>query len=499
METKEAFAELEKIDSKMVLLNHINAVLEWDAETLMKEKASEERGKQMSYISHQIHELLCDDKLESLLGVLKDEDIKDFSDRDKALIREVRKNNRAMKKIPLDLTMQLTESQNRCQSKWFETKLTGNWHDFEPYFSEVFELVKEKAQCLREDKDVYDTLLDIYESGMTSSKIEGLFTEMEKSIHNIMEFTQGKEVDDSFLYKKYSNEKLKKFSTRILKDMGFDFSRGLTGIAVHPFTTTLGRNDIRITSRFTDPNVADSLFSYIHEGGHALYEMGANNKVTKETSLADGASMGFHESQSRFWENIVGHSEDFWEFYYPEFKDLFPRQLEGINLKPFLQALNKITPTDIRVNADEVTYSLHIILRFRLERELFSGNLLIKDLPEAWEEMSLKVLGIKPKDINSGVLQDIHWPAGLFGYFPSYAIGNLYNSQIYNTMNKTMDISSLLRHGNLKPLKDYLNTNIYQYGAIYKAEDMIKRVTGEPLKVDYFDQYLVNRYKGLYK
>ncbi|MFA7108365.1 MAG: carboxypeptidase M32 [Sphaerochaetaceae bacterium] len=499
MKIREAFAELEKIDSKMVLLNHINAVLEWDAETIMKEKASEERGKQMSYISHQIHELLSDSKIESLLEILKDEDIKDFSTRDKALVREVRKNNKDMKKIPLDLTMQLTESQNRCQSKWFETRSTGDWKAFEPYLSEVFDLVKEKAEYLKEDKDVYDTLLDMFESGMTASKIEVLFSDMEKSIHKIMDFTQGTEIDDSFLYKKYSNEKIKKFSKRILKDMGFDYSRGLTGIATHPFTSTLGRNDIRITSRFTDPNVADCLFSYIHEGGHALYEMGANNKVTKDTSLAEGTSMGFHESQSRLWENIIGHSADFWEFYFPEFKELFPSQLEGISLEQFLKALNKITPTDIRVNADEVTYSLHIILRFRLERELFSGNLLIKDLPQAWEEMSLKVLGRKPKDINSGVLQDIHWPAGMFGYFPSYAIGNLYNSQIYNTMNKTMDISSLLKNGNLKPIKDYLDTNIYQYGAIYKAEELIKRVTGEPLKVDYFDQYLVNRYKGLYK
>jgi len=499
MEIREAFTELEKIDSKMVLLNHINTVLEWDAETVMKEKASEERGRQMSYISHQIHELLSDDKIDSLLEVLKDENIKDFSDRDKALIREVRKNNREMKKIPIDLTMQLTESQNRCQTKWFETKSSGDWKGFEPYLSEVFDLVKERAECLKDDKDVYDTLLDSFESGMTATKIESLFADMEKSIHKVMDFTEGKEVDDSFLYKKYSNEKLKKFSESILSDMGFDFSRGLTGIAVHPFTSTLGKNDIRITSRFTDPNVADGLFSYIHEGGHALYEMGANNELIKDSSLADGASMGFHESQSRFWENIIGHSADFWEFYYPKFKDLFPRQLEGVDLKQFLQALNKITPTDIRVNADEVTYSLHIILRFRLERELFNGNLLIKDLPQAWEEMSLKVLGRKPKNINSGVLQDVHWPAGMFGYFPSYAIGNLYNSQIFNTMKKTMDIGSLLKKGSLKPIKDYLNTNIYQYGAIYKAEDMIKRVTGEPLKVDYFDQYLENRYKGLYK
>jgi len=497
MNKKQAFKELEEINKKEVLVSHIAAVLEWDSETVMKEKASEARGEQMSYLSLKEHEITSNPKIGELLSVL--ENVDEMSDRDKAIIRFQKKDFKQATKIPAELEGKLAEETNRCQTKWYEARKTGDWKSFEPYFEKVFELVKEKGECLKEDKSLYNTLLDNFEEGMTEEKITKLFDNMEKSIHEVMDFTVGIPVKDDFLYKKYSNEKKEAFAKIILKDMGFDFDRGTTGIAVHPFTISLGRDDIRITSRFTDSNVADCLFSYIHEGGHALYEMGASNEQTYNTTLANGASMGFHESQSRLWENVIGHSPAFWTHYFPIFKDMFPEQLKGVSFDQFIKALNKVKPTDIRVNADEVTYSLHIILRFRLESELFSGNLKIKDLPEAWNEMSKKVIGKAPDSIKTGVLQDVHWPAGLFGYFPSYAIGNLYNSQIIYDMNKELPVNCLLKAGKLEPIHAYLNNKIYKYGMIYTPEQLIKKVTGSSLSEKYFDAYLKERYSELYK
>lgn len=498
MTKKEALETLIEINKKMMVLNNIGATIGWDFETCMAKKGGEDKGDQMAYISGQMHELSCDPRLDEIFDTINAK-TEGLSDRDRAIVRIMEKSYRDAKKVPTELVMAMAKATSESQNQWFSARQSGDFESFAPYLEKVVQLNKESGTCLAEGKmSVYDALLDQYESNMPSSKIDALFNDMEKTIHTVMEITKDKVVDDSFLFAKYPEKMQKRFNLSLLKNMGFDTDRGVIGISAHPFTTRIGDDDIRITARFTDPKVTDPLFSYMHEGGHALYEMGASTALTRKTTLASGVNMSMHESQSRTWENIIGHSAAFWKYYFPKFKAAYKKQTEGVEFDQFIRAINKVEASDVRVNADEVTYGLHIILRFRLEKALFDGDLKVKDLPEAWDKMSLSLLGRKPENLQSGVLQDTHWPSGMFGYFPSYALGNLINSQIYYTMKKDLDVEGLLENGKMKKIKAYLNDKIYKHGCIYEGSDLIKRITGEELSAKYFDQYLVSKYTSLF-
>ena len=251
-------------------------------------------------------------------------------------------------------------------------------------------------------------------------------------------------------------------------------------------------------TRFEDANVTSQIFTIVHEGGHAIYEMGANSGSIKGTILGQGQSNTFHESQSRLWENLVARSPYFWEHYLPIFCDTFPEQTKGIKFDTFMKAVNRIRVEDIRCNADEVTYGMHIILRFKLEKQFIDGDLKVKDLPEAWDALSLELLGKRPDSIQTGVLQDVHWMSGMYGYFPSYALGNIINAQIWDTMSKDLDTVSIMRTGNLSKFKDYLTEKYYQYGGIYGIDEMLKRGTGKNLDSSFFDRYLRDKYRRLF-
>ena len=522
---QEAFASLEKLDRESTLISHISAVLGYDFETVMSKKGGEERAKQMAYLSSLEHKLAVGPEMKEALEVLSKlqgataQDVtkqdptqatteqgaskQDATDEQKALIRVRKKIYEDESVLPDDLVEALSEASSTCQNQWFEARKTGDYKSFAPYLEKLVSLVKESAQLSANGRSLYDTLLYKYDMGFDSTEISALFDGMEKTIKAVMEQVEGssKKVtaqDEAFLYEKYDEEKQKAFSNQVLTDMGFEFDRGAIGVVAHPFTSTVGNDDIRITTRFEDPNVTSQIFTIVHEGGHAIYEMGASNGWIKGTTLGQGVNMAFHESQSRLWENLVARSPQFWEHYLPIFKDYFPAQTKGVDLPSFLRAINRVKSDDVRVNADEVTYGLHIILRFRLEKELFDGNLTVADLPEAWDEMSLKLLGKKPDSMQSGVLQDVHWPSGMFGYFPSYALGNLINAHVWNYMQKDLDVSSIMRSGQLYEIKNYLTDKYYKYGAIYPANDLLEKVTGEKLNASYFDVYLKDKYKALF-
>jgi carboxypeptidase Taq len=513
----EAFASLEKMDREATLIGHIDAVLGYDFETVMSKKGGEERGKQMAYLSSLMHNIVAGPKMKEVLDVLSDVQNADSgvssgdvatddhvaTDEQKALIRVNKKLYEDESVLPMELVEALSEASNNCQNQWFEARKSGVYKTFAPYLEKLVGLIKESAQLSSKGRSLYDTLLYKYDMGFDSAQISHLFDGMEKTIKAVMEQVDASpkkvsEKDEAFLYEKYDIEKQKAFSKQVLTDMGFEFDRGAIGVVAHPFTSTVGVDDIRITTRFEDPNVTSQLFTIVHEGGHAIYEMGACSGWIKGTSLGQGVNMAFHESQSRLWENLVARSPEFWEHYFPLFKDYFPAQTRGVELESFLRAINRVKADDVRVNADEVTYGLHIILRFRLEKELFDGNLTVADLPDAWNEMSLKLLGKKPDNMQSGVLQDVHWPSGMFGYFPSYALGNLINSHVWNYMQKDLDVASIMRSGHLYEIKNYLTDKYYKFGAIYPANDLIKKVTGQELDASYFDVYLKDKYKALF-
>ena len=496
-----AYERLLETDRKLTLISHIAAVLEYDFETVMSKKGGEERSRQLSYLSSLEHEISTGKEIGELLDVL--EGVTDATDEQKALVRVWKKHYEDEVLIPAKLVEDLSEAASTCQDKWFGARQDGNYKDFYPYLERLVDLTKESASITSRGRTLYDTLLDRNDAGFNGEQIGKLFDGMQKTILDVVSQVEnsGRQVtkeEEAFLYLPYDIDKQKEFSHRILEDMGFEFDRSSIGIVAHPFTNILGGDDIRITTRFEDPNVTSQIYTIVHEGGHAIYEMGANNGSIKGTSLGQGESNTFHESQSRLWENLVARSPEFWEHYFPIFCDYFPEQTKGVKLETFMRAINRVQRDDIRVNADEVTYGLHIILRFRLERELVDGSLKVKDLPEAWDAMSLELLGKRPDGIRSGVLQDVHWMCGLYGYFPSYALGNLINAQVWDSMAKDMDVNDILRTGNLVKIKDYLTDRYYRYGAIYPLARMLERGTGKSLDSSYFDNYLRDKYRRLF-
>ena len=496
-----AYERLLETDKKITMIGHIEAVLGYDFETVMSKEGGDERSQQMAFISSMVHDMSTSKEIGEDLEILSG--VSDATDEQKALIRVWKKQYEDNVLIPSKLVHQITEAENTCQNKWFAAKQNGDYKAFCPYLERLVDLKKESASITARGRSLYDTMLDRNDCGFDSAEIAKLFDGMQKTILDVVSTVEssGRQVseeEEAFLYKAYDKQRQKDFSRIILQDMGYEFDRGAIGEVVHPFTSTIGCDDIRITTNFDSPNVTSQIYTIVHEGGHAIYEMGANSGSIKGTSLGQGESNTFHESQSRLWENLVARSTPFWEHYFPIFCEMFPEQTKGVKLEAFMRAVNRVKRDDIRVNADEVTYGLHVILRFRLEKELFDGDLQVKDLPEAWDAMSLELLGKRPDSIKSGVLQDVHWMCGLYGYFPSYALGNLINAHIWDFMSKDIDIDDVLRKGELSKIKQYLTEKYYRYGAIYPSGDLLKRVTGKTLDASFFDVYLKDKYRRLF-
>ena len=497
MTSTEALNYLKERDRYITSLGNISSVLSWDMETVMPPKGEEERVNEMSLIALLIHSAKNDDKLKEALSNIETEAL---SDADKALVREWKRDIEMSSKVPSELVKAMSEETGRAYSKWVEAKKNNDFALFKSSLENLIKLNKEYSSIIGDG--TYNTLLDLYERGASIEKIDPLFDELEEAIHSIMDRIDVSDIDTAFLNDKYDIKKEEDFCKEIAIKMGFDMSRGALGIVEHPFTTTLGPDDIRISNRFTDDGFMDPIFSIIHETGHALYEMNASlNPEIRGTSLSQGASMGLHESQSRFWENQMGHSLSFWSYFYPGLKKYMP-QLESISLENFVKAFNAPHPSAIRVNADELTYSLHIILRYRLEKALFDGSLSVSDIPEAWNEGSVKTIRYKVKSDSEGCLQDSHWSGGSFGYFPTYALGNLDSAQfldkLYKDCGGKKKIDNALESGNFELITSWQNKNIWHYGAIYEPATLLERVTGNVLSVKPFIKYLEDKFFNLY-
>ncbi|HKM06462.1 MAG TPA: carboxypeptidase M32 [Sphaerochaeta sp.] len=503
MTREKAFARLEEIDREVVMLEHMSSVLSWDQEMGLPSKGLTERSIQMGWLSSQAHEMTCSNEMGDLLATLgSDKQNPEGTAEDpfeKALIRLRFRYWDKHRSMPVSLIKAISEKSSQSHESWVEARRQNDWNLFKGDLQEIIALVREKESCYRRDGfSGYDVLLDDFEVGVKSSEVQALFSAIRPSLVSLVDSLSEKSVDDAFLRLDYPVLQQEEFSRIVLKDMGFDFNRGRRSVSVHPFTSTLGSDDIRITTRYTDPSVLDSFSSTIHEGGHALYEMGMNSGRQKGSSVANAASFGMHESQSRLWENMVAKSEGFWAHYYPLFCKFFPTQTRGVSLSKFLQAANKVQRSLIRVNADEVSYSLHVMLRFDLEQDLLFGNLRVDDLPEAWNAKSKDLLGVVPKTYVQGVLQDVHWSSGDFGYFPTYALGNLYGAQIWQRLNQDLDVDSLLQEGKLDELHHYLNERIYTKGSLLLPGDLLVKATGKPLDAKLFTSYLEDKFSRLF-
>ncbi len=503
---------LRKIGSELVRISQISALLGWDQETYMPREGIEDRAVQQALISGWQHDKLTDPEIGKALEALgvdlevekleltQFDSITGLNEQDRAFIREMARNYRREKKLPKSLVEKFARETSISQSKWVEAREKSDFDIFAPHLERILSIEKEMAGLIGYDSEPYDALLDTYEPWMSTKELVDVFDRFEAPLKDLVKriVNSHEEIDERFIHSRYNIRKQEAFGKEILEAMGFDFNRGRLDVSAHPFTTTIGFSDVRLTTRYSEDNLKDAIFGIIHEGGHGLYELGFSGKL-KGNILADGASMGIHESQSRLWENIIGRSYNFWVAFYPKLTEYFEDTLKGVPLESFYRAINVVKPSLIRVMADEVTYNLHILVRFKIERGLLNNEISVNELPRVWNDEYEYLLGVRPENDSEGVLQDIHWSLGYIGYFPTYSLGNLYSAQFYAKMRKYVEnLDEEIRRGNLRPVLAWLRENIHQYGKVYPASVLCKRVTGESLNPRYFIDYLEDKYSAVY-
>lgn len=497
-ELKDRLAEIKKIDS-------IGAVLHWDQETYMPEGAGDARAEHISYLSTLAHRLHTGEEfrncLKGLVNMETGEPLQPQTDADThRMLYLAWKDYRDVSTLPADFVKELALLTSKSQQVWQKARVENDFNAFAPYLEKIIDFKRKEAEYYGYTTTPYDALIDKFEPGMNTEKITILFNRLKEALVQLVKDIRekGTPIDDKPMQRSFDVDKQWEFGLKVAEVMGYDFTRGRQDKSAHPFTTTFHPTDVRITTRLLKNNFKTAIFSTIHETGHALYEQGL--RIDDYGSpLGEPISFGIHESQSRIWENIIGRSRDFWYHFYPQLTAMFSRPLVNINLDRFYKMINTVKPSLIRVEADEVTYSLHIMLRFEIEALLIDGKLEVKDLPAAWDQKMEEFLGVRPEDYKDGVLQDVHWSMGAFGYFPSYALGNLYGAMMVNRMQKDIpELSETVKNGNLPIIREWLRNNVHSVGHRMDAEELIQKLTGESLSAEPFIHYLEKKYRDIY-
>ncbi len=474
------------------------ALLEWDQETLMPHRGAARRADQLEVLSRIQHQKKTDRKVDDWLRELEARSA--ATPEEKAVVRETRRLYDRDVKLPADLVAELAKTRSLATEVWKEARKKNDFPAFAPWIEKLFDLSRRKADAIGHGGTRYDALLDEYEPGMTSAALTAVFAELRKGLVPIVEAIRGssRRPDTKALAGTYPAASQEAFCRRIAADIGFDFEAGRLDRSAHPFCTGFAPEDVRITTRYDEKDFRGALFGVIHEAGHAMYEQGLDPALaTTPAGLA--RSLGVHESQSRLWENQVGRSRPFWKRWYPELAKAFPDPFSRVDPETFHFAINEVRPSLIRVEADEVTYNLHVILRFDIERDLVAGTLPVKDLPALWNERMSKDLGVRPKTDAEGVLQDIHWSIGLIGYFPTYTLGTLFSAQLYAKARK--DVPGLeegFAEGRFAPLLGWLRERIHRPASRYPTEELVQRAVGEKIAPATFLTYLREKYGPLY-
>lgn len=482
-------------------LNALAALSDWDQNTAMPAGGSEMRGLQQATLQGVLHERRTAPRLGNLLDELRERvEHVPYTDADRGLVYQTRREHDRAMKLPRTLVEEIARVSSASFEAWRRAKEHNDFASFAPWLSRTVTLQREVADRLGSTATRYDALLDEYEPGMTASKLDALFGPIRAESTTLLRRIEasGNTIDASCLEGHFPLEQQVALCKSILQGMGYDFSRGQIAQSPHPFTTSFGSPfDVRVTVRPDERFIQAALMAAIHEGGHAVYEQGSAATLLR-TPVAGGASMGTHESQSRLWENAIGRSVPYWQGQFALVRAAFPEQFAHIDAATFARALNKVQPSLIRVEADEVTYNLHIIIRFELEKALINGEVAIETLPRMWNEKYREYLGVEPKTDTEGVLQDIHWTSG-FGYFPTYTLGNLYGAQIFHTLRSAFpDLDERLAAGESAFMLEWLRERMYSVGAIYLPEELVRRVTGETPNPEYFARYLTSKFAAIY-
>jgi carboxypeptidase Taq len=477
-----------------------DALLSWDQQVNMASGGAQDRGEQISTLEGLIHKKATSSELGDLLNNLESESKNLDADSDDAhLIKVARRDFDKRTKVPNEYVAEFARLAAVSQNVWEKAKKESNFSVFKPHLEKLVEMRRQYASFFKPFTHIYDPLLDDFEPGLKTAEVQEIFDGLRvKQVALIKAISEKPQVKSDFLKLNYPEKGQWDFGVEVITAFGYDWNRGRQDKSVHPFTTGFGLNDVRITTRVNENYLNPALFGTMHECGHALYEQGIDQKY-RRTPIAGGASMAVHESQSRMWENLVGRSFAFWKHFYPRLKKFFPTQLGNIDLDTFYKGINIVEPSFIRVEADEATYNLHIMLRLELEIALIEGSLSVADLPTAWNTKMKEYMGITPANDAEGVLQDVHWSSGLFGYFPTYALGNLVSAQLWETLRKDLtDLDAQIEKGKFADLLDWLHKHVHQYGAKYEPQELVQKVTGSKINPDAYIRYLQDKFRKIY-
>ena len=489
------FETLQPYIQKRQALESALTLISFDLETNAPKNAIENTSQIYGTLSNELFQTINNEEVKSILKQLTNESL---TQAQKAIVRDWKKDIERIEKVPADQYQAHQELIMNAQHIWQSAKKENNYQMFMPYLKKLVE--EEKAMATyRHPNNIYECLLQDYEPDFSIEQLDTFFQQLKDEIVPLIHDIQNSsyQIDKAYNYRTYDIEKQKAFNLEIAKYIGFDFDKGIIRESEHPFTDNLHNKDVRITTHYYPNSLESALFSTIHETGHAIYEFNIDDEITL-TPIGAGTSMGMHESQSRFYENIIGRSPLFWKPLYPKLQDTFSPTLDDISFEHFIEGINKVEASLIRTEADELTYPLHIMIRYELEKKLFNEDIDFKQLPQLWNQMYQDYLGVIPSSDTEGILQDVHWAGGLFGYFPSYAIGSAVGAQIYAYMQKHTNIDEWIATGNFQALKDYLKEHLHRYGTIYTTNELLKNLTGETFNPQYYIDYLKTKYKALY-
>lgn len=489
---------LKKADHGIQLLKNVIGLLHWDQETYMPEAGLEERSEQLAFLEGEVHERQTKSEVGELIWECEQQD--DLNIVDSAFIRESRRIYDRETKLPKSLVTAIARQASLNHASWISAKEASDFSLFRNDLYETVRLTREKAEHLGFRNTRYDPLLDEFEPWMKTSDLESVLHGLREPLVSLLDKIRGSSVciSDEIIRRNYDIGSQRAFSKHLLNRLNFSRKVGRLDVSAHPFSITLGANDGRLTTRFNPNLISSSIFGTIHECGHGHHGLAVLPEIATSV-LGHGASLGICESQSRLWENIIGRSRVFWEYFYPNLKNRF-NALEGVDLDTFYESVNCVKPSNIRVEADEVTYNLHILLRFSLEKRLVDGEIEVDDLREAWRDESHNLLGIVPSNDSDGVLQDIHWSMFSFGYFPTYSLGNIYSAQFFSSLKKSIrDWENQVKSGQFSEIQDWLRKNIQCYGRVFTPSKICKKVSGQDLNPKFFVEYLTEKFGNLYR
>ncbi len=501
MKPLEAYEWLKNHSLEMSYLGSMGSVVAWDQRTYLPPKGHAHRAQQLAALAKLLHGMATDSRIAERLEEVEGTDlVLGEGSAEAANVREWRRMYDRTVKIPSSLAEKMALATSECETLWEQTRAENDWKKFSPKLKEVMDLTKEKAAAVGYEEEVYDALLEDYEPGETTRSIEPLFDELKASLTDLLRRIETSPVKPKreILERNFDVSTQAEFGKTVVSAIGYDFKGGRLDKTAHPFTIGIGPGDVRITTRYAENFFPGALFGSIHEAGHALYEQGLPRDHWG-TPTGETASLGVHESQSRLWENMVARRKGFWRYFYPIAGPVFP-SFGDVDLDTFVLAVNAVRPSLIRVEADEITYNLHILVRFELELKTMRGDVGVDDLPDAWRDAMKTYLGVEPEDMASGAMQDVHWSAGLFGYFPTYTLGNLYAAQLYTAAEKELgNLEEQFALGEFKGLLGWLRKNIHQKGGLLRPKDLIKEATGESPSPKHFIDYCEKKYAELYK